>query len=928
MTDCPRHVCPKCLMLRSGGEGRCSDCGQPLSWIDMVPALRDALTPSRNPGWRPELQLRARWDDEQTTVIRSGPGAFELIAGSQTVFHCGLDDAFGQLQITWDGSSQVLNLPGETRIGDFDLQARVQATLAGRTKAMAISEFRSGAIVVDDGDAKFLGRLNECHVQLAADGVAAKHCLLVTERASIGGAAARHWIVDLGSVQGTFVNRQRVLCRALEGDDLVQIGPFAWTFHASGGLLVPVASVQGVAVRLCDIGVDHRLSAINLHVPRGQFLAIVGRSGSGKSTLLKAIVGVPGFRERGQVLIDERDTSLDETGFRSLLGYVSQDSVIHPDLRNREVLRLGARLRGQAVTPQRIEAVLQQVDLPPERWAAFPDELSGGQRKRLQTAAELVSEPYLLLLDEPTSGLDPERECSLLRLLRNLSYRGCTVVVVTHSVSRLEQFDRVLRIDAGRVLFDGPPSQLAGKIPGTLDGLDATDLSEHTNATSFQPSSIRSIAHVLTSFRKRRGSVRATKVQHGIGNFVRHLADGRRQFFLLFGRECIRFANRWPRRLAPLCGVPVLFAAALHLAVPGTKTEQLGFLTLLSVIWLGASQSLLAIADEREIVDHERLLFLRVAPYLAAKTIFLWLLSMFQTAWLFATLMGLRAWTGRSGDMLYGQWRPLVFLLPVACAAIGLGLVISAVVGRNRQWATAILPLIMMVQILFSAQVRHGDSNLEEAYQDLHFHRCQGQVRETIPAPRISPEDAISEMGRRHPLPASVRCRLSAERLEWFPTDQRWRWLCLRCAVRLVTQSSQPEKPGNGPEPENQDSAELLALPVIETSAEERELAKQCDSRPSMFAIAATYLTVSRYADIMLRSFCYTNSDYARYRGANDRGSCGDQYSRWRFEAMVVLILSAIGLPILAGAILEVQASAVFRRTVSLMRERLRPLAS
>jgi hypothetical protein len=152
--------------------------------------------------------------------------------------------------------------------------------------------------------------------------------------------------------------------------------------------------------------------------------------------------------------------------------------------------------------------------------------------------------------------------------------------------------------------------------------------------------------------------------------------------------------------------------------------------------------------------------------------------------------------------------------------------------------------------------------------------------------------------------------------------------LCPRCAVRLVTQSSQPEKPGNGPEPENQDSAELLALPVIETSAEERELAKQCDSRPSMFAIAATYLTVSRYADIMLRSFCYTNSDYARYRGANDRGSCGDQYSRWRFEAMVVLILSAIGLPILAGAILEVQASAVFRRTVSLMRERLRPLAS
>jgi ABC-2 type transport system ATP-binding protein len=191
----------------------------------------------------------------------------------------------------------------------------------------------------------------------------------------------------------------------LEGDDLVQVGQFAWTFHSSGGMLVPVAPIKGVAVTLRGLAIDQRLEALDLEIPAGQLVAIVGASGSGKSTLLKAIVGMPGFRDAGCELVDNRDTQLDEAWFRDVLGYVSQELVIHSDLRNRQYLEFSARLRGHAGRPQQVDAILRQVDLPPERWAAVPGELSGGQRKRLQAAAELIKEPRLLLLDEPTSGL-------------------------------------------------------------------------------------------------------------------------------------------------------------------------------------------------------------------------------------------------------------------------------------------------------------------------------------------------------------------------------------------------------------------------------------------------------------------------------------------------------------------------------------------
>jgi len=908
MSGIARSVCPNCLNVRPCNEAACGHCRQPLEWIDSHPRLREALTPGSDQRWRSDLHLRVNSGDDEATVVRSAPGAFDLAVGLQGPLLCDVDASFDRLKVTASGSAHVLDIPCQTRIGSLDIEAQVRALPRRQESPMVISLYRPGPISFDFDAVKTLGKLQTCDVSIIGDGVAAEHCLVVAERLSVGGGTSiRYWIVDLGSSRGTFVNREQILCAPLEADDLVQIGPFAWTLHASGGQLVPVTEVKGVTLGLRDVERGGILRPTSLDIPAGQFLAVVGRSGSGKSTLLKAIVGVPGYRTQGNVLIDGQDTALDEAGFRSILGYVSQDSVIHLDLRSRQFLSFGGRLRKQGITPEQVEAVFKQVDFQPERWTAFPEELSGGQRKRLQAAAELITEPRLLLLDEPTSGLDPQRERSLLKLLRNVSHRGCTVVVVTHSLSRLEQFDRVLLVEAGRILFDGPPQQLLSRIPsGKLDDLDWTN-----PVDDFNPAPSR-----WTSSKKRWTDtpVRSKRWSDWL---IRRVPDDCRQFWLLFRREWARFGNVAFRRLGRLCGVPLLFALALHLAVPATKTEQLGFLILLSVIWLGASQSLLSIADEREVFEHERLLFLRVVPYMAAKTCFLWILSLFQTLWLYAPLLALRAWDGRSGNMLHGNWEPLLYLLPLSFAATGLGLLISAIVGRNRQLAAAILPLVMMVQIVFSAQVRSGDDSLEEAYKDLHFRRCTGKVcQERADSPTAVPPSG-DDTTQDSELSPPVRCQRFAEEVAWSVGEGRWRWRCEDCAFELSKDNERRQTTASDPVGEmsaGQSKADVLCR-VIEPADEADALKRQRETRPRAVTVAMMYLTLSRYGDITLRSFCYTKGDYEDYEEARTKAdSRGSQLARWRRDALAILILASLGLPALAGGVLVLQTGEGFRQ--------------
>ena len=205
------------------------------------------------------------------------------------------------------------------------------------------------------------------------------------------------------------------------------------------------------------------ISGINLVLPRNGVLAVVGPSGAGKSTLCAAVLGEV-EDVTGHVLVDGVALLEAPDLAPRLVSFVPQRDALHTELTPRQALRLTAELRLAPSVPQaererRVAEVLSLLEL-----ATHADrrigQLSGGQRKRVAVAMELLSNPRLLMLDEPTSGLDEGLDLVMMQLLRRVADGGRGVVVITHSTANLHLADVVLALDIhGRVAFSGPPAQ-------------------------------------------------------------------------------------------------------------------------------------------------------------------------------------------------------------------------------------------------------------------------------------------------------------------------------------------------------------------------------------------------------------------------------------------------------------------------------------
>ncbi len=146
-----------------------------------------------------------------------------------------------------------------------------------------------------------------------------------------------------------------------------------------------------------------------------------------------------------------------------MIGYVPQDDILHRGLRVAEALRYSAQLRfppdmSSAEIERRIDKVLEDVEMVAQKDQVI-NSLSGGQRKRVSIAAELLAEPRLFFLDEPTSGLDPGLEKKMMYTLRRLADAGRTIVLVTHATANITQCDHVCFLSQGRLAYYGPPEE-------------------------------------------------------------------------------------------------------------------------------------------------------------------------------------------------------------------------------------------------------------------------------------------------------------------------------------------------------------------------------------------------------------------------------------------------------------------------------------
>jgi ABC transport system ATP-binding/permease protein len=304
-----------------------------------------------------------------------------------------------------------------------------------------------------------IGRLPENDVVLSHPQVSAQHAYLVREQDT-------YRLIDLHSTNHTYVNGLNATNQLLKPRDEIRIGPFRFIYTETE--LAQFDESEGIrieALHLKKVGNNQTilLNDISLHIPTRSFVALVGGSGAGKTTLLDALSGLRPAQE-GSVFYNGQDYYHNSAAFSTQLGYVPQDDIIHRELTVERALYYAARLRlpsdfQEAQIEQRIDEVLDDVEMKHRRKLLI-NQLSGGQRKRVSIALELLAKPSVFFLDEPTSGLDPGLDRKMMILLRNLADKGHTVLLVTHATNNINVCDYVCFLaQGGNLAYFGPPEE-------------------------------------------------------------------------------------------------------------------------------------------------------------------------------------------------------------------------------------------------------------------------------------------------------------------------------------------------------------------------------------------------------------------------------------------------------------------------------------
>jgi ABC transport system ATP-binding/permease protein len=535
-----------------------------------------------------------------------------------------------------------------------------------------------------------------------------------------------HTIEDW-STNGTFVNDLRVeRSRQLHTGDRIRIGPFILLYQpgvlelADRGNQIRLDAVHLVR-QVTDKSGELRtiLNDVSLSIEPGQLVALVGGSGAGKSTLMKTLLGIEPTTA-GAVYLNGDNLHQHFNLYRSHIGYVPQDDIIHQDLTVAEVLMYACKLRLPPDTnlQQVLHRTLAQIKLTHVAHTFIRD-LSGGQRKRVSIGVELLADPKLFFLDEPTSGLDPGLDRELMKLLRELADQGRTVILVTHATANLEVCDQVAFMARGGTLcyFGTPTDALAffelpsndfkyfadiylkldqGSTKQELQAIVAAWAHKFQQSAAYIPPSADQLSTGSSSLATER--VKSSFWQQLLILSHRYWQLGLRDrtsllLALLTGPIGILLIRLAIQGQDPL--VQINPASAFQAAL----TLKTLFIFSCVGIWVGISCSAQEIVKESAIYARERLVNLGLLPYLGSKILVRSGMAIVQTSLLVmaisiafpAPISQLIPWTG---GLFITNFCTLI-------SSICLGLLLSTFV-TNENEANNSLPLIMIPQIIFS----------------------------------------------------------------------------------------------------------------------------------------------------------------------------------------------------------------------------------
>lgn len=560
-----------------------------------------------------------------------------------------------------------------------------------------------------------IGRGEDCDLVLRHPGVSRRHCVLEPREDG-------WYLRDEESANGTLVNGVRRAETRLEEGDEVQVGQSLFRFH--GGALAPVSERKPIRVDVQEV-TQHAsrrgqrvqlLHDISFTVMPRELVAVVGASGAGKSTLIQALNGMRPA-SGGRVLYNGVPFYQDPEAFRSDIGYVPQDDIIHRELPVASVLRHAARLRlppdtGDAEIEALIQEVLEELDLDHRREAVVST-LSGGERKRVNIAVELLTRPSLLLLDEPTSGLDPGLERRIVALLRRLAEEGRTILFATHATESIAQCDLVLFLArGGRIAFFGAPDEALAFFGVENLAEIYLRLNEEGEETP-APEQYRASEYYRRYIRERAASAPSLPAAAPARS---PRLPAFRQFRILAQRYAETVKGD-PRNLvilllqAPVIGLILsflydanTFTADLPTKVgsspPVKDAPEMLFLIVIAALWFGTINAARELTKERPIFLREQLAGVRVWPYLLSKVAVLSFHCVAQSL-LLLWIIGLRVPLTEEPAT---WWLMLAGLTLTSLAATLQGLLLSSLAGSTDQ-AMSLVPLLLLPQVIFSGML-------------------------------------------------------------------------------------------------------------------------------------------------------------------------------------------------------------------------------
>ena len=394
------------------------------------------------------------------------------------------------------------------------------------------------------------------------------------------------------------------------------------------------------------------LQAANTRFARGGMHAVIGPSGCGKTTLMKATLGL--IPAEGAAHLDGVPVAFG-SDIAGRVGFVPQFTCAHEALTVEEALRFQLELavKEEDLRSRRLEHTLGVTGLATHRHKRV-GALSGGQLRRLGLALELTLDPPCLVCDEATSGLDPNSEAAILALLRALCRDdGKTVVCIIHNLGALHAFDTVTVLFRGRVVFQGPPGDIAQKFgvasPTELyAALEANPPPEDPEPVANAPTEAGIVptaadagdrpgfgAQLVTLLRRR---TLLLLRDHGQLGLILAIAFGFPLLVAVFALKGIPETPTVPldRAAASITAMET----ALRIQVDRANTASLAaglvmFQTILLTL-MGANNGGREIAAERRLLEKEKLTGLNPAAYASSKLVFTGVLALAQGAWMTA----------------------------------------------------------------------------------------------------------------------------------------------------------------------------------------------------------------------------------------------------------------------------------------------------